>query len=271
MNLTVGTAEGVACAASYGDGPASFTLATGSPGELGLVKALAQAFAPEAKARLGWVKAGSGESFGLLKGKQVDLVMVHAPAQVQRAVKEGWAVQRTLIGSNEFYLVGPKRDPAGVRKAADAAEAYALIAKARAKFITRADNSGTHKKELAIWAKAGIRPEGAWYLTNRDFMLATLRRADELGAYFMTDSSTWFLGSRGLANLTVLFRGDPTLVNTYHALRQPDGATPGAGLAGRFLAFLAAPAGQAIIGGYGRQEHGQALYHDAAYASRYDR
>ena len=108
--LLVATSSGhtqTACTESYGKGPNQFSLATGSPGELGLLKALGEAFAKKHNTTLCWVKAGSGESMKLLKDKQVDMIMVHAPAAEKKAVEDGWAIKRELIGSNEFYIVGP--------------------------------------------------------------------------------------------------------------------------------------------------------------------
>jgi len=123
----------------YGKGPEKFFLATGSPGELGLVHALAAGFdkAMAGKITLTWIKAGSGESLKLLKDKKVDLIMVHAPAAEKQAVQEGWAQDRTLIGSNEFYLVGPASDPAKIAEAKSALDAYRRIAAASAKFFSR--------------------------------------------------------------------------------------------------------------------------------------
>ena len=260
------------CTAVYGQGAKQLRLATGSPGELGLLKALAEAFLPDREAALCWRKAGSGASLKLLQAKKVDLIMVHAPAAEKKAVAEGWAVKRSLIGSNEFYLVGPKDDPAGIAKAESAAEAYTLISKARAPFISRGDNSGTHKKELAVWKKAGTEPAGEWYVVTKDFMMASLRKADEIKGYFMTDSSTWVKGRglHGLNNLEVLFRGDPFLINTYHALSQPQGATELAGMGGRMIDFLVSDKGQEIIGSFGKAEFGAPLYRDAVYAKQYD-
>ena len=146
----------------YGTGPEKFSLATGSPGELGLVQALAAGFDKAMKGRitLQWVKAGSGESLKLLKDKKVDLIMVHAPAAEKQAVQEGWARDRTLLGSNEFFIVGPAADPAKIAAATSAVDAYRRIAAAHAKFFSRGDNSGTHKKELHLWKEAGIKPAG---------------------------------------------------------------------------------------------------------------
>ncbi|NNK02753.1 MAG: solute-binding protein [Desulfatitalea sp.] len=258
------------CTATYGAGSTSIRLATGSPGELGLVEVLANAFNNTHDTRLCWKKAGSGASLKLLKEKEVDFVMVHAPAAEKQAVADGWAVKRHLIGSNEFYIVGPKNDPAGISTAASAAEAYRKIADAKRKFFSRGDNSGTHKKEMAIWKKAGIQPTDAWYVITKTFMMATLKTADENRGYFMTDSSTWVAAQKELKNLKILFRGDPFLINTYHTLCQPEGATAGQPLAARFIDFVVSEAGQTLLRDYGVDRYGQGLYNDAAYARQYD-
>jgi tungstate transport system substrate-binding protein len=258
------------CKALYGSGAKVFRLATGSPGELGLLEVLANGYNRKHGTSMCWKKAGSGASLKMLREKTVDMIMVHAPAAEKKAVEEGWAVQRTLIGSNEFYIVGPEADPAGIRKADSAADAYARIATAGARFFSRGDNSGTHKKELAVWEKAGISPAGDWYVVTNDFMMSTLKRANDEKGYFMTDSSTWVAAKKGLRDLVVLFRGDPMLINTYHALCQPEGATPGRDHAADFIDFVASKEGQEIIRTYGVNVHGEAMYNDAAYATQYD-
>ncbi len=250
---------------SYGAGKNAFSLATGSPGELGLLKELGEAFAKKADARLDWVKAGSGESLAYLKSGQVDMIMVHAPAAEKKAVAEGWAAGRVLIGSNEFFIVGPAADPAHIGHAKTATEAYRKIATAGAKFYSRGDDSGTHKKELSIWKMAGLTPSGDWYIVTKAFMTATLKRANDEGGYFMTDSSTWAAEKKAMPRLKILFKGDKYLVNTYHAL-----AAPGAKTAQAFIEFVAGPQGQQIIRDYGRKSIGEALYDDAAYAKQYD-
>lgn len=257
-------------AANYGQGGNVFRLATGSPGELGLLEQLALAFEKQVDSRMVWIKAGSGKSLEHLQNQYVDMVMVHAPAAEKQAVRDGWAENRTLIGSNEFYIVGPANDPANVAAAEDVADAYSRIAEFEARFFSRGDHSGTHKKEMAIWEKAGIVPDGDWYVTTGDFMMATLQRADQEQGYFMTDSSTWFAGRQDLENLKVLFQGDRFIVNTYHALSQPPGVTEGAATAAAFIAFVASEEGQQIIRDYGRAEYGEGLYNDAEYASQFE-
>ena len=257
--------------ATYGNGKNRFSLATGGPGELGLLKLLAEEFGRQADAQMVWVKAGTGVSLKLLQDKKVDMAMVHAPAQVEKALKEGWATGKTLIGSNEFYIVGPKNDPAAIAKAESAADAYQRIAKAGAAFVSRGDNSGTHQKEMQVWQKAGIQPAGAWYIVTKDFMTASLKRANAEKAYFMSDSSTWIMEKGVAPDLAILFRGDKFLVNTYHALTAPPGATPGRDTAEKFVAFVASPAGQKIIADYGRDRFGEGLYNDEAYARQYEK
>lgn len=269
VSSNVAASDAPKITATYGGGGETFTLATGSPGELGLLKALATAFAKDTPATMRWVKAGSGAGLDYLKNKAVDVVMVHAPAGEKGAIDEGWAVKRTLIGSNEFYIVGPPDDPAKIAAASSAVDAYRRIAEARAPFVSRGDNSGTHRKEVSIWKDAGIAPAGPWYVVTGDFMTASLRKADAIGGYFMLDSSTWLVNRNGLPRLAVLYRGDKRLVNTYHALVAPEGATPGRDVAARFIDFVAGNAGQRIIREYGRDAYGDALYEDAAYARQF--
>jgi tungstate transport system substrate-binding protein len=255
--------------AIYGQGSQSFKLATGSPGELGLLQALGEAFDKKEGARLVWIKAGSGASLNLLKTGQVDMIMVHAPDAVNKAIADGWATNRTLIGSNEFYIVGPKNDPANIKTASSGADAYSKIAKAKANFISRGDKSGTHQKEIEIWKKADVTPEGSWYIVTNDFMTASLKKANAENAYFMTDSSTWVAEKNVAPNLQILYRGDKFLVNTYDALAAPAGSTQNREIAVKFIQFVASDEGQAIIRNYGKSKYKEALYNDAAYAKQY--
>ncbi|MCL2915864.1 substrate-binding domain-containing protein [Shewanella corallii] len=265
-----GVTQAADCKAVFGDGKQEFILATGSPGELGLLEELADAFNKDHNSRMCWVKAGSGKSLSLLKAGKVDMAMVHAPAAEKQAVKDGWAAQRTLIGSNEFYLVGPAADKGKVKGTESVAQAYRNIANNQALFYTRADNSGTHKKELSIWQSADIKPAGDWYQQTNDFMRASLKKANANGGYFMTDSSTWVATARQLPDLTILFKGDPVLINTYHALRGADLNDQGVALSKTFIEFVASKQGQQIITEYGVKEHGQAMYDNAVVASKYE-
>jgi tungstate transport system substrate-binding protein len=268
--ITTGAMAGTKIEETYGPGPKTFSLATGSPGELGLLKLLGEAYCAKAGCRLDWVKAGSGQSLDMLKAGAVDMIMVHAPAAEKKAVAEGWAGCGVLIGSNEFFIVGPAADPAGIAKAANAADAYRKIAAAKATFFSRGDDSGTHRKELDTWKDADLVPSGDWYIVTKAFMTATLKRANDEGGYFMTDSSTWAAEKKNLPKLSVLFSGDKKLVNTYHALCRQENGKPTSELAAGFITFVASPEGQGIIGSFGKEKHGEPLYNDAAYAKKYE-
>lgn len=203
------------CTEVYGKGLNKISVATGSPGELGLLKVLGEEFSKQENATLCWIKAGTGEALKLLKDKKVDMVMVHAPEAEKKAIKEGWASNRTLIGSNELYIVGPINEPARISEAKDVIEAYRRISNAKAKFVSRGDNSGTHVKELKLWETAGINPKGQkWYLEAGQGMEKTLRIANEKRAYTLSDRGTW-LAIRDKQDLAILFEGDPVLYNQY--------------------------------------------------------
>ncbi len=155
LALLAGTVQaGPNVAESYGPGPKSFSLATGSPGELGLLKVLGEAYCAKAGCRLDWVKAGSGQSLDMLKAGAVDMIMVHAPAAEKKAVAEGWAGCSALIGSNEFFLVGPAADPAGIAKAHSAVDAYPRSPRPRPGFSPGATTPEPTKRK---WA-SGRRP-----------------------------------------------------------------------------------------------------------------
>lgn len=244
----------------YGAGSRVLTLAAGSPGELGLIAALAEVFAPRADACIRWLKTGTGESLRLLRARQVDLALAHAPQEAAQAAAEGWAGAPVPFAANRYCLLGPADDPAGVRAATDAVDAFRRIARSGRPFVSRGDGSGTHHRELALWEAAGVRPQAGQYLAVGDFMIACLQRANAACAYFLCDSSTWIMERDQAPELALLFDADPALINRYCALLPPPGATSGYALAESFARFLVSAEGQAILRGYGRDRFGQALY-----------
>ncbi len=243
----------------------SLRIATGSPYELGLVDALYKAFSKKYPCELEVTKAGSGKSLKLLKEGKVDVIMVHYPEGELKAVEEGWATYRKYIGSNDFVIVGPESDPAGIKSCKTVFCAYKRIADAKATFISRGDNSGTHKKEMFIWKSLGIKPKGNWYVTTKDFMMASLLKANELKGYFMTDRSTYIVARKKHPELKlkILFEGDPWLINRYHALVGKH--SPNFNLAKAFVDFLVGKEGQKIIGEFGKREYGKPLYWNASH------
>jgi tungstate transport system substrate-binding protein len=256
--------------AVWGSGPNVFSLATGSPGELGLLEALATDFAHTNNATVKWFKAGSGQAMKLLQERQVDMVLAHAPPAERKAVADGWGTGRSLIGSNEFWVVGPAADPAGIAGASDVVDAFKRIQDHGATFVSRGDNSGTHQKESEVWRAAGRTPGGTAYVVTKDFMTASLRRANDEGGYFLTDSSTFIAERRNMPKLKLLFKGGELLLNPYHTLylTQP---TAGAATARQFGAYLATQRVQALMRDFGRRQHGEAMYNDAAATAKWVR
>lgn len=256
-------------AAVWGGGANELKIATGSPGELGLLEALAVKFANANDAKVVWFKAGSGQAMQLLKDRKVDMALAHAPTAEKQAVKDGWATGRRVIGGNEFWIVGPASDPAKIAEAKDATDAFKRIhANPQAKFITRGDNSGTHQKEMVIWKAAGLEPPPAErYIATKDFMSASLKRADAEQGYFLTDSSTFIVERKNVPGLKLLFRGGDMLLNPYHTLwlTEPTAGTP---TAKRFAEFLYGAETQGMMAAFGKEKYGEAMYSDAAATAK---
>lgn len=251
------------CMSLYGNSENVISVATGSLGRLGLLKALSKPFTSKYNVSICYVYAGSGKALELLHQKQVDLVLVHSAKAELNAVKEGWATNRKLVCSNEFYIVGPKDDPAGIKKAKDAVEAYRLIAEKKAKFLSRGDQSGTHMKELEIWEKTGITDKGKWYIVTNANMTETLKRANKLKGYFMPENTTWITSKDKYPSLDLLFKGDKSLLNVYHALMMNYDNSEYNKYAKKFLEFMTSEGGQEIIRNFGKKEYGQPLFNDA--------
>jgi tungstate transport system substrate-binding protein len=160
------------------------------------------------------VSQGTGQALETGRRGDADVVFVHARAQEEAFVAEGYGVQRLDVMYNDFVLVGPGDDPAGVRTAGTAPAAMAAIAAAGASFASRGDDSGTHVAETNLWSAAGIEPTGVWYLSTGSSMGATLNTAAQVPAYALTDRGTW-LSFQNRGTLEIVFEGDPLLFNPY--------------------------------------------------------
>lgn len=160
------------------------------------------------------VSQGTGQALETGRRGDADVVFVHARAQEEAFVAEGYGVQRFDVMYNDFVIVGPNDDPAGLRDAADAAAAMAAIAGAEAPFASRGDDSGTHVAEMNLWAAAGVEPAGSWYLSTGSGMGATLNTAAQVPAYALTDRGTW-LSFENRGDLEIVFEGDEVLFNPY--------------------------------------------------------
>ncbi|WP_422049304.1 substrate-binding domain-containing protein [Shimia sp.] len=160
---------------------------------------------------------GTGQALRLGEAGDVDAILVHSKAAEEEFVLGGFGVHRREIMFNDFVFVGPSADPAGIAGAASATDALGLIAQNGAAFVSRGDDSGTHKKELGLWADAGIDAEAravSWYKEAGAGMGASLNTASGLNAYIMTDRASWLkFGNKG--DLALLYAGDPALFNQY--------------------------------------------------------
>ena len=243
------------------------SIATGSPYELGLIDALSTPFDERYDCKVEVTKAGSGASLDLGREGAVDLVIVHAPEAEADFLADEYGLDRTYVMHNDFVIVGPEGDPAGIQGMINATEAYKKVAESKSLFFSRGDHSGTHEKELSIWERTGITPAGDWYRETNAFMADTLKTANAAQGYFMTDRSTYITRKRDM-NLAILVEGDPVLVNQYHAIAVNPAKHPTVNYeqAKAFIAFLASSAGQAIIEDYGKEEFGVPLYFAAAAA-----
>ncbi len=163
------------------------------------------------------VAVGTGQALKNARNGDADVVLVHSKPDEEKFVAEGWGVKRHDVMYNDFVIVGPKADPAGVAGLKDADQALEKIAEAKAPFASRGDNSGTHKAELRLWAKTGVDPgesSGDWYLETGSGMGATLNTAVGKRAYTLTDRGTW-LSFANKDDFEVLVEGDPKLFNQY--------------------------------------------------------
>lgn len=203
------------------------------------------------------VAVGSGEALELGRQGDADVLLVHSPAAESVFVAEGHGFDRQPVMYNDFVIVGPALDPAGIRGLDDAARALGRIAAAQATFVSRGDQSGTHMRELALWRAAGIHPTGSWYVDAGQGMGEVLGIASELGAYTLTDRGTYLFLSERLA-LDVLVEGDPRLRNEYSVILVARAANPEAARA--FHEWIRGPAAQALIGEYGVDRFGRPLF-----------
>ena len=160
------------------------------------------------------IAVGTGKALRMGADGDVDVVLVHAPAAEEKFVADGSGVNRRGVMYNEFLIVGPASDPAGIKDDKDAANALSRIRETQSRFVSRGDDSGTHKKERALWQSAGVTPEGEWYMEAGQGMGKVLQMASELEAYTLVDEGTW-LKQGPKTRLEVLSRGDDRLFNPY--------------------------------------------------------
>ena len=253
--------------------PAVLKLATTtSTVDTGLFKAILPGFESQCGCRVDVVAVGTGQALELGRRGDADVLLVHAPEQEAAFMKEGHAVRRDDVMYNDFVIVGPAADPAGVAAAPLAKDALRRIQSAGAPFASRGDRSGTHTKELALWQSAAFTPvpDLGWYLSVGQGMGETLTFANERRAYALTDRATWTSMKARLPNLRQVFGGasaevnpDRDLRNQYAVIVIDEARHNGVNtaLALRFADWLLSKPTQQRIGAFGRDAAGHPLFY----------
>ncbi len=234
---------------------------TTSTQDSGLLDVLVPVFETATGYTVKTIAVGTGQALALGDRGEADVVLVHAPRLEREYLARGRLTNRRLVMHNDFLLVGPAADPAGARTARSAAEAFRTIAERRGPFVSRGDDSGTHAREKALWRAAGVTAAPPWYVESGQGMGATLMIAAEKGAYTLADRAT-YLAFRKRIPLAILVEGTSSLLNVYHVMEvSPAGRSKVNAAGGQaFADFLVSPRAQALIGAFGVEAYGQALF-----------
>src|SRR5881409_2854726 len=236
---------------------------TTSTRDAGLLDTLVPLFERQTGYRVKVIAVGSGQALEMGRRGDADVVLAHAPEAERVLADSGYFVTRRLVMHNDFLVVGPPGDPAGLRGMNDAVAALRRIAERAQPFVSRGDRSGTHQMELKLWRAAAIQPPsaGSWYVEAGHGMGETLQMADEKRAYTLADRAT-YLAWRDRLQLVPMVEGDPLLYNVYHVLELNSRNAPRINVAGgkAFADFMVAPETQAVIGQFGKSRFGQSLF-----------
>jgi tungstate transport system substrate-binding protein len=231
---------------------------TTSTQDSGLLDELIPAFEEESGAQVKTIAVGSGEAIELAGRGEADVVLAHSPAAEEELMAGGTAGRRRLVMHNDFVIVGPADDPAGIR-GDDPRAAFEKLAEGEAPFVSRGDDSGTHAAELGHWEEAGVEPPAGAYVETGQGMGATLRVADERRGYTLADRGT-YLTQPG--SLEVLVEGDASLLNIYHVIDMTEAAGDrvNAEDAQAFAEWIVSSEVQERIGGFGIERYGEPLF-----------
>lgn len=242
-----------------------FMASTIGPIDAGIVAVLEDQFEKETGIRVRHVGAGTGEALKIAEKGEVDLVMVHAKSLEEKFVADGYGTERIPLMYNDFVIVGPINDPAGIKGMASATQALKTIAAKGVPFISRGDKSGTHVAEMELWAKAGIKPAGAWYQVyekGKEGNAATLTYANEKQAYTFMDRATW-LSLQKQISLPILVEKDEALLNFISLIPINPKKLTKANLKDtmKFVKWLTHPEkGQKLIVDFGMDAYGSPLF-----------
>ncbi len=235
---------------------------TTSTQDSGLLDALIPIFEKKTGYFVKTIAVGSGQAMAMGKRGEADVLLVHSPAAEKEFINQGFGVNRKIVMHNDFVILGPSGDPAGIKKTKSAVQAFSLIAGRGDLFLSRGDNSGTHSMEIKIWGKASVNPIGRkWYQETGLGMGQTINVASEKQGYTLADRGT-YLSVKKTCALVILSEGDAELKNVYHVIEvnpakfdrvNNDGAKA-------FSAFMVSDEAQAIIKKFGVDKYGSPLF-----------
>lgn len=238
---------------------------TTSVQDTGLLDVIIPLFEKESGYHVKPIAVGTGQALSMAARGEADVVLAHAPDTEKKYVAEGSLINRRLMMHNTFLLAGPASDPARVKGTTKAVEALKKIAESKALFVSRGDDSGTHKLEMRLWQQAGIKPEGAWYLQSGQGMGNTLQIAGEKRGYVITDRAT-YLAFQKTTDLVALLEGDPVFLNIYHVMEvNPEQSSKVNTKGGKaFADFLVSATVQDILRTFGKEKFGEPLFYPDA-------
>jgi tungstate transport system substrate-binding protein len=235
---------------------------TTSTRDSGLLDVILPLFEAESGIAVDVVAVGTGQALQLGRDGNADVVLVHARSQEDAFMEAGDGVRREDVMYNDFIIVGPASDPAGIAGSSDAAAALTQIAEAEAPFVSRGDDSGTHSKEKSLWAAAAVEPSGDWYISAGQGMGAVLTMANEQEAYTLSDRATYMARTLEGTELVIVVEGDPILFNPYGvmAVNPAKNAEIKGELANQFIDWLISVPTQEAISQFGVEEFGAPLF-----------
>ena len=228
----------------------------------GLLDELVELFEERYPYSIKAVAVGSGAALLMARQGEADVALTHEPKAEREFMEEGLGESRREVMYNDFILVGPSDDPAGIAGMEDAAQAVTAISDSGQPFVSRGDASGTHAMEMSIWERAGIQPSDSWYTESGQGMGYTLRIADEEKAYTLTDRATFIVLDEAL-DLDIMVEADPQLLNVYAVTVVNPEVYPDINIQGArdFSDFLFEPETQAFISDFGLDEYGEHLFY----------
>jgi tungstate transport system substrate-binding protein len=235
---------------------------TTSTQDSGLLDYLLPGFQQEYNVQVDVIAVGTGQAIALGEEGNADVLLVHARAREDAFMAAGHGVRREDVMYNDFVILGPAGDPAGIKGMKQAAKALAKIAEAQAPFVSRGDDSGTHTKEKAIWQEAGVEPAGDWYISAGQGMGAVLTMAGEQQAYTLSDRATYLARTLEGTDLEIMVEGDPILFNPYGVIAVNPDKSPQINneLANQFIDWLVSLPTQETIAQFGVEQFGAPLF-----------